>query len=168
MIPTWIDGVLQPVEKLEAHQRGLQHKAVSVFVMNGSHTLLQRRTLKKYHTLGLCTNSCCTHPKRKELGLNCAQRRLQEELGIIGVEPQYIDTIEYRAEVPPGLIENEVVEIFVANFTSVTIRPNPDEVMDYCWETLEDLNSKVASQPNVYTPWLKIYLQKYADKIFKV
>lgn len=70
------------------------------------------------------------------LGLNCAQRRPQEELGIIGVEPQYIDTIEYRSEVPPGLIETEVVQIFFANFTSVTMRPNPDEVMTYCWESL--------------------------------
>jgi|TARA_B100000767_G_C19305982_1_gene345521 isopentenyl-diphosphate delta-isomerase len=81
--------------------------------MNGSHTLLQRRALKKYHTPGLWTNLCCTHLKWKKLGLNCAQRRLQEELGIISVELQYIDTIEYRAEVPPGLIENEVVEIFL-------------------------------------------------------
>jgi isopentenyl-diphosphate delta-isomerase len=128
--------VLQSVEKLEAHQRGLQHKAVSVFVLNGSHTLLQRSILKKYHTPGLWTNSCCTHPNWKMLGLNCAQRRPQEELGIIGVEPQYIDTIEYRSEVPPGLIETEVVQIFFANFTSVTMRPNPDEVMTYCWESL--------------------------------
>ena len=99
--------------------------------------------------------------------MNCAQRRLQEELGIIGVEPEYIDTIEYRAEVSPGLIENEVVQIFFVNFTSVIMLPNPDEVMDYCWEALEELNAKIVSQPNIYTPWLKIYLQKYANKIFK-
>ena len=99
--------------------------------------------------------------------MNCAQRRLQEELGIIGVEPQYIDTIQYRAEVPPGLIENEVVQIFFVNFTSVIMLPNPDGVMDYCWEVLEELNAKIVSQSNIYTPWLKIYLQKYANKIFK-
>jgi len=53
MIPTWVDGTLTPVEKLEAHQKGLRHKAISVFLMRDDHVLLQRRALSKYHTPGL-------------------------------------------------------------------------------------------------------------------
>ena len=82
-IPTWVDGQLQPVEKMQAHLQGLRHKAVSVFVMQGSKTLLQRRALKKYHTPGLWTNACCTHPNWNETGLNCAVRRLNEELVLV-------------------------------------------------------------------------------------
>ena len=66
-IPAWIDGVLTPVEKLEVHQRGLRHKAVSVFVMDGDNVLLQRRALGKYHTPGLWANTCCTHPMSSKL-----------------------------------------------------------------------------------------------------
>ena len=62
MIPAWVDGVLTPVEKLEVHQRGLRHKAISVFILRGTEVLLQRRALEKYHTPGLWANACCTHP----------------------------------------------------------------------------------------------------------
>ena len=82
MIPAWIDGQLQPVEKLQTHLRGLKHKAVSVFVMRGAETLLQRRAMSKYHTPGLWANACCTHPEWGEAGFDCAQRRLEEELGL--------------------------------------------------------------------------------------
>ena len=75
-IPAWIDGVLTPVDKLEAHRRGLRHKAVSVFVLRGDKVLLQRRALGKYHTPGLWANTCCTHPHWDESGLDCARRRL--------------------------------------------------------------------------------------------
>ena len=62
MIPAWVDGDLTPVEKLEAHQLGLKHRAISVFLMRGSEVLLQRRAMVKYHTPGLWANTCCTHP----------------------------------------------------------------------------------------------------------
>ena len=81
-IPAWIDGQLQPVDKIEAHERGLRHKAVSVFVMHGGALLLQRRALGKYHTPGLWANTCCTHPHWGEATVDCAVRRLREELGI--------------------------------------------------------------------------------------
>jgi isopentenyl-diphosphate delta-isomerase len=81
-IPTWVDGTLQPVEKLEAHQRGLRHKAISVFLMRDGKVLLQRRAMHKYHTPGLWANTCCTHPFWGEASLDCATRRLGEELGL--------------------------------------------------------------------------------------
>lgn len=113
-IPAWIDGTLTPVEKLEVHQRGLRHKAVSVFVLCGEELLLQRRALSKYHTPGLWANTCCTHPEWDETAEVCAERRLNEELGITGLRCEFRDQIEYRADVGAGLIEHEVVDVFIA------------------------------------------------------
>ena len=165
-IPTWVDGTLQPVEKLQTHLRALRHKAVSVFIMRGNQTLLQRRALKKYHTPGLWANACCTHPEWNEDGQACAIRRLAEELGLPPQIPVYRDTVEYRANVGNGMVEHEVVEIFVVQADAITIRPNTDEVMDYRWETLQNLAGQIAARPQDFTPWLKIYIEEYATKIF--
>ena len=166
LIPAWIDGKLQPVEKLQTHLRGLRHKAVSVFIMRGNETLLQQRALEKYHTPGLWANACCTHPGWDESGQACAARRLTEELGVPPQVPVYRDTVEYRANVGNGMIEHEVVEIFVVQADTINIQPNLDEVMDYRWETLQNLDDQIASHPQHYTPWLKIYLEKHSPKIF--
>ena len=82
MVPAWINGKLQPVEKIEVHKRALRHKAVSVFIMVGTETLLQKRALNKYHCPGLWANACCTHPYWDEASETCARRRIKEELGI--------------------------------------------------------------------------------------
>lgn len=167
MIPTWVDGDLTPVEKLEAHQRGLRHKAVSIFVMRGDEILIQRRAMRKYHTPGLWANTCCTHPEWDEASVDCATRRLEEELGIIGVAPIYRDTIEYRADVGDGLIEHEVVDLFTGQAPSdLRILPNPDEVMETRWMTFRDLQQAVTSFPDRFTPWLRIYLAEHSAKIF--
>lgn len=166
-IPTWIDGTLQPVEKLEAHQRGLRHKAVSVFLLRDGDVLLQRRAMEKYHTPGLWANTCCTHPQWDESGMDCAVRRLDEELGIKGISLTFRDTVEYRADVGGGLIEHEVVDIFVGELTQGQ-EPvmNPDEVMDVTWRPLATLKAEVDAAPELYTPWLRIYLNEYAGLIF--
>lgn len=168
LIPTWIDGDLQPVEKLEAHQRGLRHKAVSVFLLRDGDVLLQRRALDKYHTPGLWANTCCTHPHWEESPLQCATRRLQEELGIEGVPLEFRDTVEYRADVGGGLVEHEVVDIFVGEFPAGREPvPNPAEVMDTIWRPLDGLASEVMQSPDGFTPWLQIYLREYSSLIFK-
>ncbi len=167
MIPTWIDGVLTPVDKLEAHQKGLRHKAVSVFVLRGGEILLQRRALGKYHTPGLWANTCCTHPLWEEEPATCAVRRLDEELGITGLTPEFRHRLEYRADVGKGLIEHELVDVFVAHAEdAVALRPNPDEVMDTRWVGLDALRKDIAAHPDRFTPWLKIYLDRHADEIF--
>lgn len=166
-IPTWIDGTLQPVEKLEAHQRGLRHKAVSVFLLRDGDVLLQRRAMEKYHTPGLWANTCCTHPQWDESGMDCAVRRLDEELGIKGISLTFRDTVEYRADVGGGLIEHEVVDIFVGELTlGQEPAMNPDEVMDVAWRPLATLKAEVDAAPELYTPWLRIYLNEYAGLIF--
>ena len=168
LIPAWVDGTLTPVEKLAVHQRGLRHQAVSVFVMAGNKTLLQRRALGKYHTPGLWTNTCCTHPGWGEAALPCAKRRLNEELGITGLTLHHAGGTEYRAEVGQGLIEHEVVNIFRAEAAeTLALTPNPDEVCDTQWITLADLAERVQSEPAAFTPWLRIYLaQGWGQTLF--
>ena len=159
MIPAWVNGTLTPVDKLEVHQRGLRHLAVSVFVMDGDKTLLQRRALGKYHTPGLWTNTCCTHPRWGEDAKDCATRRLREELGITGLALHPAGHIEYRADVGNGLTEHEVVDIFVAHAVqSLPLALNPAEVMQTKWLPRGQLVAEVNANPALFTPWLKIYL----------
>ncbi len=167
MIPAWENGALKPVEKLDAHLRGLKHKAVSVFVLNRGRVLIQQRAMGKYHTPGLWANTCCTHPEWDEDAGTCAVRRLDEELGITGLYPAHRDQIEYRADVGDGLIEHEVVEVFVADAPDdLKVAPNPDEVMATRWVDFYDLCADVARHPGQYTPWLQIYLQQHTSAIF--
>lgn len=167
MIPAWENGILHPVEKLEAHQRGLKHKAVSVFVMNRGRVLIQQRAMGKYHTPGLWANTCCTHPEWEEDATDCAVRRLEEELGITGLYPAHREQIEYRADVGKGLIEHEVVEVFVADAPdNMKFTPNPEEVMATLWVDFYDLRADIARHPAEYTPWLRIYLRDHSNAIF--
>jgi isopentenyl-diphosphate delta-isomerase len=169
MIPAWVDGVLVPVEKLEAHQKGLRHKAVSVFVLRGPEMLLQQRALGKYHTPGLWANTCCTHPDWDEDPLTCAVRRLDEELGIKGLAPDFRQNLEYRADVGDNLIEHEVVDVFVAHAgDNFTMTPNPDEVMAAEWVHHAEVRKRIAQTPDAFTPWMRIYMSEHADAIFGV
>jgi len=166
MIPAWRDGVLQPIEKLEAHLLGLRHKAVSIFVMDGPRVLIQQRAMGKYHTPGLWANTCCTHPAWDEDAETCALRRLNEELGITGLTPIHRGQVEYRANVGDGLIEHEVVEVFVAQANAdLKLSLNPDEVMDTRWVDYAQLGDEVAADPAKFTPWLAIYLAEHGDLI---
>ena len=166
LIPAWVNGELVPVDKLDAHVRGLRHKAVSVFVVRGTEVLLQRRAMGKYHTPGLWTNTCCTHPDFDEPPAACAIRRLREELGIEGLVPDHRHHLEYRAEVGNGLIEHEVVDIFTARAPAdLSIRPNPEEVAGIRWATQREIAGEIAAYPQRFTPWMRIYMAEHADRI---
>lgn len=166
MIPAWRDGALVAVDKLEAHRRGLRHKAVSVFVLHGDEILLQRRAAGKYHTPGLWANSCCTHPRWGEAGADCARRRLAEELGIEGLTLLPRGQVEYRADVGRGMIEHELVEIFVAQVARrIATRPDPAEVMAVDWVPRAALMARIAADPAAFTPWLRIYLAQHGAQI---
>jgi isopentenyl-diphosphate delta-isomerase len=167
LIPAWVDGQLVPVGKLEVHQRGLRHKAVSVFVLEGTRVLIQKRAAGKYHTPGLWANTCCTHPRWEEEPATCALRRLHEELGITGLAPAVAGQVEYRADVGAGLIEHELVDIFVATAgPGLPVQPDPSEVEATRWIDLQDLKAEVLRQPERFTPWLRIYLADHLDQIF--
>lgn len=167
MIPAWVGGRLTPVGKLAVHQQGLRHKAVSVFVMEGPLVLIQQRAAGKYHTPGLWANTCCTHPRWEEEPASCAVRRLREELGITGLYPSFADRVEYRADVGGGLIEHELVDVFLAEAgPELTVIPNPDEVAAVRWVDLYDLAAEALRMPERFTPWLRIYLSEYMGQIF--
>ena len=166
MIPAWVDGTLRPVEKLSAHRLGLRHLAVSVFVIRAGEILIQRRALGKYHTPGLWANTCCTHPAWREAPLDCAIRRLREELGITGLALSHRGQVEYRADVGGGLVEHELVDVFLAHAdAAMPLAPNPEEVMDTRWVTPETLAAEIASSPALFTPWLRIYLDQHQHMI---
>lgn len=167
MVPAWVDGTLQPVEKLAAHERGLRHMAVSVFVISDGKLLMQQRALGKYHTPGLWANTCCTHPHWEEDPETCAIRRLEEELGITGVAPVWKDQIEYRADVGNGLIEHEVVDLYlVTTKDRPVLHLNPEEVDGVRWVSLADLEDEVSRHPERFTPWLRIYLSDHKLSVF--
>ena len=167
LIPAWVGETLTPVDKLEVHKRGLRHKAVSVFVMAGNKTLIQQRALSKYHTPGLWANTCCTHPLWNESSDDCAVRRIDEELGITGLDPVHKGRVEYRAEVGNDLIEHEVVDIYLADADeNLSLTRNPDEVKAVRWVDLDALTDEAVRQPEKFTPWLKIYLETHRSTIF--
>lgn len=166
-IPAWVDGKLMPVDKLAAHLQGLRHKAVSVFVVRGTLILLQRRAMGKYHTPGLWANTCCTHPHWGEEPSLCAVRRLEEEMGITGLYPEFRHRLEYRADVGNGMVEHEEVDVFLAHaHRDIDLAPDSREVMETRWIDYHDLLAEVARHPARFTPWLKIYLETHADRIF--
>lgn len=166
-IPAWVDGRLVPVGKIEVHRLGLRHPAVSVFVIDGDRTLIQRRARSKYHTPGLWANACCTHPAWGEEPAACALRRLHEELGLRGRDLRWCDRIDYRAEVGGGMVEDECVELFTAAVDArAALAPDPAEVMDVRWIGLDELRDAVRARPDDFTPWLRIYLADRGSRIF--
>lgn len=166
-IAAWENDALVPVEKMDAHLRGLRHPAISVFLVDGDRTLLQRRAFGKYHTPGLWTNSCCTHPHWGEDPSVCAARRLREELGLDLPPPKPMGAFEYRADVGGGLIEHEVVELFVIDVSEEALRPepNPEEVAETRWVSFEALADEIARTPERFTPWLRIYMHEIPERI---
>ena len=165
LIPAWDeDGTLRPMDKMEVHRRGLRHKAISVFVMDGPRVLLQQRAAGKYHTPGLWTNTCCTHPHWGEDDLSCAYRRLREEMGIDRLLLVPVTDLEYRADVGNGLTEHELVRLFVARARAdLRLDPDPAEVAATEWVDLQALAKRVRREPARYTPWLRIYLQRHLN-----
>ena len=167
MIPAWVDGVLQPVEKLETHRRGLKHKAVSVFIVRDGQLLIQQRAAGKYHTPGLWANTCCTHPEWNETAIHCATRRLEEELGITGIHLHPRETIEYRAPVGQDLIEHEIAEVFLGEAgPDLVIDPAPEEVQAVRWVDLADFGRQIEERPDQFTPWIRIYMRDHHGRIF--
>jgi len=155
-----VDEKNQPLgvmEKMEVHQKALLHRAFSVFIFNSKgEMLLQRRAIKKYHSGGLWTNACCSHPYLDETPVQAAQRRMQEELGFVtDLEPAF-DFI-YKAQLDNDLTEHEYDHVLIGVFDG-KIEPNEDEVGDYRYLAMDELKASVAERPLLYTEWFKIAL----------
>ncbi|MDF1608515.1 NUDIX domain-containing protein [Hoeflea sp. YIM 152468] len=158
------DGSLYPVEKLKAHRDSLFHLAVSIFIFDGDHLLIQKRAASKYHCGGLWANTCCTHPHWQEPVDICAARRLSEELGIVMPLAQR-RVVEYAADVGGGLHEHERVTMYIgtADRATLDMTPDPAEVEDTRWISRDALHAEIAQHPERFTPWFRIYAERFPD-----
>jgi isopentenyl-diphosphate delta-isomerase len=143
--------------KLRAHETGVLHRAVSVFVFDANRRLLmQRRADGKYHSAGRWSNTCCSHPRPGESPLAAAGRRLMEEMGIeCELRPAF--SFIYRADLGNGLIEHELDHVFVGTFGGAP-RPNANEVQAWGWMALPSLIADCRERPEQYTAWLPLAL----------
>lgn len=150
--------------KMEAHEKGLLHRAFSVFVFNDKNELmLQQRAHSKYHSPGLWTNTCCSHQREGENNITAGRRRLQEEMGFTTDLQDTISFI-YKAPFDNGLTEHEFDHILVGKFNE-NPRLNPDEAAAYKWLTLEEVKEDMRKNPDIYTEWFKIIFDKYYQTI---
>jgi isopentenyl-diphosphate Delta-isomerase len=150
--------------KMEVHQKALLHRAFSVFIFNGKgDMLLQQRALNKYHSGGLWTNACCSHPCFEEETLAAAEKRLQEEMGFTTLLKKAF-TFVYKACFDNGLTEYEYDHVFVGTHEGEII-PNKDEVEDYCFMSMEAIKNAIQSHPQKYTEWFKIAFPKLENYI---
>ncbi|RYY15887.1 MAG: isopentenyl-diphosphate Delta-isomerase, partial [Chitinophagaceae bacterium] len=153
------DVEIGTMEKMEAHQKAVLHRAFSVFILNKrGEMLLQQRAKNKYHSAGLWTNACCSHPSPGEETLSAANRRLVEEMGF-STPLTKIFEFTYKTEYENGLTEHEFDHVFSGTFDG-TIKPDPDEVKDYCFKTLDEIEATLLSHPAKYTSWFHIAFPK--------
>lgn len=160
-----VDEADNPVgqeEKLQAHKLGLCHRAFSVLIFrnhNGLELLLQQRAKSKYHSPGLWTNTCCSHPAPDENTEQAAMNRLQLEMGI-ETELTHAGVFHYTAPFKNGLTENEVDHVYYAFVNSnCEVKPNPNEAADFRWVKMSRLINELNQQPQSYTPWFQQALQ---------
>lgn len=143
-------------EKLAAHQQSLRHRAFSVFIYRKQpklELLLQQRADNKYHSAGLWTNTCCSHPRPDEDILEAGQRRLLEEMGIRATLSS-LGWFHYIAHFSNGLTENEIDHVLIGGMSQEEFVPNKDEVQAYRWVSLTDLKGEMGRWPERFTPWL--------------
>lgn len=160
------DNAIGIEEKIKAHQDALLHRAFSIFIFDKEGKLLiQQRGLSKYHSAGLWSNTCCSHPRPEEDILASAHRRLNEEMGF-DCELSEIFSFKYKTEFDNTLTENEYDHVFVGYYDS-KLTPNSSEVNAYKFVDIKWLEDDLQKHPNIYTIWLKICFQKVLDYIKK-
>lgn len=151
-------------EKMEAHRKALLHRAVSVFICNSKgEWLLQRRALGKYHSNGLWTNTCCSHPNPKESSIDAANRRLMEEMGM---KSELVDLFNftYKEELDNELTEFELDHVFLG-ITDELPKINTDEVMDWKYISYNELLIDIRNNPQKYTVWFKKIFERVYLKL---
>ncbi len=150
-----LDEPIGTMEKMAAHRNAFLHRAFSVFIFNKrGDMLLQQRAISKYHSGGLWTNACCSHPLPGEDILSAAKRRLQEEMGFATSLKKVFD-FTYKSEFDNGLIEFEFDHVFVGQYND-RVNPNKEEVKDYCFKPMDDIRASLLLAGNKYTAWFHI------------
>ena len=143
------------MEKMEVHQKALLHRAFSVFIFNSKgDMLLHQRASNKYHSGGLWTNACCSHPREGQQTIEAAERRLQEEMGFT-IPLKKAFNFTYKAALDNGLTEYEYDHVFIGTYDGA-IDPDEDEVKDFCFVSIDEIKTSIQSHPQKYTEWFKI------------
>ena len=160
------DNQVGLMPKLEAHQKGLLHRAFSIFIFNSKYELLlQKRASSKYHSGGLWTNTCCSHPREGEDTLDAANRRLIEEMGIETSLRKVHDFI-YKAELDNDLTEHEFDHVLYGIYNEDPII-NKDEADDFKWIDMDSLNEDIKTNGDNYTIWFKIAFEYFYNYLKK-
>jgi isopentenyl-diphosphate Delta-isomerase len=149
-------------EKMEAHEKGLLHRAFSIYIFNTKgEMLLQQRAINKYHSGGLWTNACCSHPEPGEETNRAAERRLKEELGF-GTSLEKVFDFIYMTKFDGGLTEHEFDHVFAGEYDG-EINFNRNEVMDFCYKEVEEVYHSLLIHPEKYTVWFRLAFPKVEE-----
>lgn len=153
--------------KMEAHEKGLLHRAFSVFILNNDGAImLQQRAASKYHSPLLWTNTCCSHQRVGETNIEAGKRRLQEEMGFVA-ELKELFSFIYKAPFDNGLTEHEYDFVMIGSFDAEPAI-NPDEVEAWKWMSPELVKKDINDNPEQYTVWFKIIFEKFYQHLFEI
>jgi isopentenyl-diphosphate Delta-isomerase len=148
------DKEIGSIEKIEAHNKGILHRAFSILVFNSNNKLLlQKRNKDKYHSPGLWTNTCCSHPRYGENLKDAIYRRLKEEMGFT-CELKEVFSFVYKVEFEDNLFENEYDHVFIGRYDGKVVA-NKDEVDDFKWVDISEVKADIVNNPELYTYWFK-------------
>ncbi len=157
------DREIGTMNKMEAHRKGLLHRAFSVLLFNDNgELLLQKRAANKYHSGGLWTNTCCSHPMPGESIAIAAKRRLMEEMGI-DMSPEYVYKFIYRTDLDHNLIEHELDHVFKGTYNGIP-DINPLEVESWKYVSIPDLREDMRKSPQCYTVWFRIIMEEVFEE----
>ncbi|WP_319226435.1 isopentenyl-diphosphate Delta-isomerase [Draconibacterium orientale] len=158
------DKVIGEMEKMEAHVKGLLHRAISVFIVNSKgEWLIHQRAFNKYHSNGLWTNTCCSHPFPGETSIDAANRRLMQEMGM-QAPLQEIFAFTYKEELDNQLTEHELDRVFIG-FSDEKPEPNADEVSSWKYINFEELRKDIKNNPKNYTVWFKKIYERVEEHL---
>ena len=149
------DEPIGVMEKMAAHEQALLHRAFSIFIFNSEGLmLLQKRAATKYHSPGLWTNACCSHPMPGESTDAAAVRRLQEELGFV-TPVEKVFHFTYKAPFDNGLTEHEFDHVYMGLYNGA-LQPDSNEVDAWRYVSMADIQAEITTQPTTFTPWFLI------------
>jgi isopentenyl-diphosphate Delta-isomerase len=161
------DKELSPIEKMEAHYNATLHRAFSILVFNSKNELLlQRRNLDKYHSPGLWTNTCYSHPRFGERLEDAIYRRLKEEMGFT-CELKEVFSFIYKVQLEDNLFEHEFDHVFIRIYDGDVI-PNKNEVDNYKWINIKQLKEDIKKSPKSYTYWFKVLFDRAENELCKL
>ena len=159
------DNPIGTMPKMEAHEKAMLHRAFSVFILNANdEVLLQQRANDKYHSAGLRTNTCCSHPHPGEDTLGAARRRLKEEMGM-EADLQFVFKFMYKAPFDNLLTEHEIDHVFIGKTDQLPVI-NPEEVASYKYMKPEEIKLDMEQNPQSYTVWFRIIFNEFYKEIF--